>query len=57
MFETEAPRIDLAIETLLEKTEGMTPIRAAFHVCYLLEMIPKDVANIIKDEYAKRKGE
>ena len=57
MFEREEPRISPAVEILLKETEGMTPIRAAYHVCYLLEMIPKDVADIIKDEYAKRKGE
>ena len=57
MFEREEPRIELAVEILLKETADMTPIRAAYHVCYLLELIPKETAEQIKDEYAKRRGE
>ena len=58
MFESDMEeRINSVVEDLLEKTADMTPTRAAFHVCYLLAMIKDDVADVIKDRYAKRKGE
>ena len=58
MFETGMDdRINSVVEDLLKETADMTPTRAAFHVCYLLAMIKDDVADVIKDRYAKRKGE
>lgn len=49
--------IERGVSELIRKTEGMSPIRAGYYVCELLAMVPKDMADDIKEEYAIRQGE